>query len=258
MANCTLSDTLCKALQKLNWVVAKDLTNGRVVTKNTTQTACNQPIRDRSAKYNETVIPLGIITIIITVTRLVFKQSLGAVKGLRSDDWTIMGTLAICVSGLVIGVYGLAGHGLGKDIWTLTTHEISQFALYIYIMEILYFAGISLIKLSLSLFYLQIFSGTIVRVLLWATVVFNTLYGLIFVIGAVLQCSPVSYYWEQYTNDRLGGSCVNINLFGWLNAGIGVFIDLWMIGLPLSQVLTLRLHWKKKVGVTIMFMLGTL
>ncbi|GJN71043.1 hypothetical protein PLICBS_005104 [Purpureocillium lilacinum] len=223
---------------------------------NVTHTACGAPVRDKTAKWNQTIIPLGVVTIVIVVIRLVFKRFFSATSRLGSDDWAITGTLAICIAGMVIGIDGLTANGMGKDVWTLTTNEISNVALYLYILEILYFAGMSLIKLSLSLFYLHIFSGPIIRKLLWATVVFNVLYGFTFVIAAIFQCSPIDYYWRRYL-DAGHGSCVNINIFGWLNAAIGVAIDLWMIGLPLSQVIPLRLHWKKKIGVAIMFLLGT-
>jgi hypothetical protein len=148
-------------------------------------------------------------------------------------------------------------NGLGRDVWTLTTTEISQFVLYFYVSEILYLAGISLVKLSISLFYLHLFSTIVAPAVLWATVIFNVLYGLIFVTGAIFQCTPVDFYWMQYL-DATDGHCININLFGWLNAAIGLIIDIWMLILPMSQVLPLKLHWKKKVGVAIMFLLGAL
>lgn len=197
------------------------------------------------------------VTIVITVTRLIFKQFFHPAKKLGADDWAIFGTLAICITGLVIGIRGLTANGLGKDVWTLQTSEISQFVLYFYVLEILYLAGISLVKLSISLFYMNLFAATVAPAVLWATVIFNILYGLIFVTGAIFQCTPVDYYWRQYL-DASDGHCININLFGWLNAGIGLVIDLWMIILPMSQVLPLRLHWKKKIGVAIMLLLGTL
>lgn len=106
------------------------------------------------------------ITILITATRLIFKQFFSHAKALDPDDWAILGTAAICICGMLIGVEGLTAYGLGKDIWTLTTSEIAKFALYFYVMEILYLSGIALIKLSLSLFYLKIFSGLTIRRLL--------------------------------------------------------------------------------------------
>ncbi|KAH6971295.1 hypothetical protein EDB80DRAFT_232663 [Ilyonectria destructans] len=225
-------------------------------TKNATETACNAPVRDRSNRYNATLIPLGVIALAITISRLLFKQFFSRAQALSSDDWAIMGTLGVSVSSLVIGFEGLTAYGLGKDIWTLTTAEITQFALYFYVMAILYTLAMSLVKLSLSLFYQTIFSGNISPYILWGTVTFNLLYGIAFVLAAIFQCSPVDYYWKQYL-DGSEGQCVDINALVWLNAAIGVAVDLWMIALPLSQVIHLRLHWKQKIGVIIMFLLGT-
>ncbi|KAM5345128.1 hypothetical protein ACJ41O_010990 [Fusarium nematophilum] len=227
------------------------------VTKNVTEAACGHPVRDKSGRFRATIIPLGAIAISVTVSRLVFKLFFSRAQALGPDDWAIAGTLAISITGLVIGIEGLAGHGLGRDVWTLTVPEISKFALYFYVMTILYFLAMSLIKLSLSLFYLNIFSGNINRYILWGTVTFNALYGIAFLLAAVFQCAPVDYYWTQYL-DGSRGRCVDINALGWVNASTGVAVDVWMIAMPLSQVVHLRLHWKKKVGVVIMFLLGTL
>ncbi|KND89226.1 hypothetical protein TOPH_06097 [Tolypocladium ophioglossoides CBS 100239] len=212
-------------------------------------TACSVPVRDKAARYNIIAILLGVITILITATRLIFKQFFSHAKALDPDDWAILGTVAIYICGMFIGIEGLTAYGLGKDIWTLTTSEIPKFALYFYVMEILYLSGISLIKLSLSLFYLKIFSGLTIRRLLWGTVILNISYGFVFIVTAIFQCSPYL--------DGLRGHCVNTNLFGWLYAAISVAVDFWMIALPLSQVINLWLHWKKKIGVAIMFLLGT-
>lgn len=224
---------------------------------NVTATACNAPVRDKSNRYSATIIPLIAIAFIITISRLLFKQFFSRAQALSLDDWAIMGTLVVSVSSLVISVEGLIAYGLGKDIWTLTTSEIAKFALYFYIMTILYFLAMSLIKLSMSLFYQTVFSDNISPYILWGTVTFNFLNGLAFVLAAVFQCSPVDYYWKQYL-DGSKGQCVNINALGWLNAAIGVAVELWMIAMPLSQVIPLRLHWKQKIGVVIMFLLGTL
>lgn len=194
---------------------------------------------------------------LVAVVRLIFKKFFTHLKALGIDDWLIFASLAVCLCGLVISLEGLTPSGLGKDIWTLRTSRVTSFAIYFYIMEVLYIIGVSLVKLSLAFFYLSIFPGTKMRRLLWGTILFNILYGVVFVLIAIFQCTPVNHFWKQYA-DESRGHCININLFGWLHAALGVALDLWMIALPLSQVLRLRLHWKKKVGVCVMFCLGTL
>jgi hypothetical protein len=44
----------------------------------------------------------------------------------------------------------------------------------------------------------------------------------------------------------------------WANAASSIVLDLWMLVLPLSQLRVLQLHWKKKVGVALMFSVGVL
>lgn len=226
-------------------------------TQNITKAACGFPVRNRSPSFNATIIALGVATTLITVVRLVFKKFYSQQKVLHPDDWITAVSLALCLSGVAVGIGGLTPAGLGKDIWTLNISKIAKFATYFYAMELIYISGVSLIKLSLTLFYLRVFPGNMIRLFLWGTILLNTLYGVVFGSIAIFQCSPVSYYWDQYSGDAQG-HCININLFGWLHAAVGVALDILMLTLPLSQVVRLQLHWKKKLGVSAMFVLGTL
>ena len=219
-------------------------------------TACGATIRDKSAEYKYMSIVLGTATIGLVVVRLVFKYFFSAARELGIDDKIIMGTLALRITCTVLDVQGLAANGLGRDAWTLPTHEVMNFLEYLYVMVALYLAELSLIKLSLLFFYLYIFPGRTVRRLLIGTIVFDALSGCSFVIASIFACSPVSHYWTQLLGSS--GTCININAFGWSNASISVALDLWMICIPLYQIQKLQLHWKKKIGVTIMFLLGAL
>ncbi|KAK4087535.1 integral membrane protein [Purpureocillium lilacinum] len=227
-----------------------------LAAKNVTSTACNAPIRDKSAQYSTMSISLGSVTVFIVLARIIFKGFFSTTRSLAPDDQVILGTLALRVSCIIINVRGLAHHGLGKDVWTLPMEQVTTFGMYFFIMEVLYFVELSLVKLSLSLFYMSIFPGTNIRRLLLGTAIFNGVFGLTFALAAIFQCTPVSYFWTQYA-DPLGGHCVNINVLGWANAAISVAVDLWLIAIPLSQVPKLSLHWKKKMGVVIMFVMGT-
>lgn len=203
-------------------------------------------------------ITMGVITALLVVVRLGFKRFYSYRRELGADDWVILVTVIIGIPCTIINKVGLTANGLGKDVWTLTPDELTRFVMYFYIMEVLYLAEMSIIKLSLSLFYLYIFPGTTIRRLLMGTAVFNIIFGFTFVMTGIFQCTPVSRYWTQYLDAGSPGRCININLFAWIHASLNIAIDLWMIALPLSQIKKLELHWKKKIGVTFMFLLGTL
>jgi len=173
------------------------------------------------------------------------------------DDWVILLTAIVGIPATVINSHGLAPNGLGQDIWTQQPNIITAFLRFYLASEILYYTEISLLKLSILLFYLRIFPGTRVRRLMWGTAVVTVLYGLVFAVVAIFQCQPISYFWTNW--DGLHpGTCLNMQAIAWMNAGIGISIDIWMLAIPLHQIRHLNLHWKKKIGVALMFCVGTL
>ncbi|KAM3534879.1 hypothetical protein MY4038_001780 [Beauveria bassiana] len=225
-------------------------------TKNATMTACGAPVRNKSPQYYTMSIVLGVLAICLVLVRVAFKQFWSSSRALGPDDKIILLTVVLRISGTVLNVKGLADHGLGKDVWTMSVSELSTFVMWLYIMEVLYLAELSLLKLSLSAFYLCVFPGIAIRRLLWGVCITNVLFGVVFVIVAIFQCSPIHYWWTQYGEDPGEGHCININAMGWSNAAISVFIDILMIAIPLSQISKLNLHWRKKIGVVIMFLTG--
>jgi len=52
--------------------------------------------------------------------------------------------------------------------------------------------------------------------------------------------------------------CLNINAVIWANAGISIALDIWILHLPIQELLHLKLHWKRKIGVSMMFGVGGL
>lgn len=226
-------------------------------TLNITESACNRPRRDRSARYNATSITLCTITGSLVIIRAVFKKYFSYSRQLRADDWMITGSVAVGLPATVLNVQGFTKNGLGKDVWTLNPDMVSEFARYFYIQQILYVFLITTVKLALLFFYLSIFPGTNTRRVLWGTVAVTTAFGLTFILLSIFQCTPIKFYWMQYVEDDKG-KCTEINLLGWIHGVVSVAIDVWMIGIPLYEVRKLELHWKKKIGAAIMFLTGTL
>jgi hypothetical protein len=152
---------------------------------------------------------------------------------------------------------GTIPNGLGKDIWTVEPEKITLLLKYFYMMAWLYFLQTALVKLSLITFFIRIFPSKGVQQLLWGTFIFVCVWGLAIIFLAVFQCQPISYFWTKW--DGLHeGTCLDANSISWANAGIGIAIDLWILAIPLWQLRSLQIHWKKKIGVAMMFSVGTL
>lgn len=74
---------------------------------------------------------------------------------------------------------------------------------------------------------------------------------------ALAQCRPVSYYWQGWDGLH-DGHCIGIHALAWASAAVSIILDFWMLGLPLSQLVPLQMHWKKKLAVALMFGVGSL
>ncbi|KAL5601724.1 hypothetical protein FOBRF1_009257 [Fusarium oxysporum] len=225
-----------------------------LTTLNMTYTYCEVPVRDKTPIFINVTIVLGVISGVATALRLWSKFFFTKTE-LGLDDLFIVLTLFIGMPSTAMNIHGTAGHGEGRDIWTLEFDDITQFGFYFWLLEIFYFAQVSLLKTSLLFFYLRIFPGTAQK-LLWGTIIFNSVFGVLFMFLAAFQCTPVSYFWLNWDGEHKG-TCMNSTAIGWANASISVAVDVWMLAVPMWYLRKLKLHWKKKIGVAAMFIVGT-
>ncbi|KAF5652814.1 integral membrane protein PTH11 [Fusarium sp. NRRL 25303] len=227
-----------------------------LTTLNMTYTYCEVPVRNKTPIFINVTIVLGVISGVATALRLWSKFFFTKTE-LGLDDLFIVLTLFIGMPSTAMNIHGTAGHGEGRDIWTLEFDDITKFGFYFWLLEIFYFAQVSLLKTSLLFFYLRIFPGNAQK-LLWGTIIFNSVFGALFMFLAAFQCTPVSYFWLNWDGEHKG-TCISMNstAIGWANASISVAVDVWMLAVPLWYLRKLKLHWKKKIGVAAMFIVGT-
>lgn len=81
--------------------------------------------------------------------------------------------------------------------------------------------------------------------------------GIAQVITLIFQCVPISYFWDRLRDTR-GGWCININIFGWASSAINAALEIWLICLPLPELIKLRLYWRRKLRVCLMLIAGSL
>lgn len=125
----------------------------------------------------------------------------------------------------------------------------------VYLCEVFYVVTISLVKVSILTFYIQVFPARSFRIQCWIVMIFCVASAIAFTIVAIFQCHPLSYVWNKNLH---GGKCINFNSATWANAAINIIQDLFIVALPISEVRKLQLGQKKKIGLWIMFGLGGL
>ncbi|KAJ3541364.1 hypothetical protein NM208_g4646 [Fusarium decemcellulare] len=225
-----------------------------LATINATSTACNAPIRDRRQGFDILTNTLIVITSIAVGLR--FFERLRSGSSLYHDDYIIVFCLLIDIANSVVCTRGLSPNGLGKDAWTLRPEKITGFLRSLYIGQTLYAAEVFAVKPCVLLFYLRIFPGVLIRRLIWGTLVFTLVGLVVFVVLALSQCQPISYFWQGW-DAMHEGHCLGINPLAWAIAAVSIVLDFWMLGLPLSQLIHLQMHWKRKLAVACMFGVGT-
>jgi hypothetical protein len=109
------------------------------------------------------------------------------------------------------------------------------------------------------LFYLRIFPVVSVQRVIWGTIGLCALCTIIFDILAIAQCQPISFFWRGWDKLHEGeGKCIGVNALGWAIAAASIILDVWMLAIPLSQLVQLQMKWQRKVAVGLMFTVGTL
>ena len=192
---------------------------------------------------------------VFVLQRILYKLYAKIELGL--DDWFTLLTAIFGVPSVVINTYGVVPNGIGRDAWTLTYSQLTNFGMFFYIMELNYILEVGLLKIAMLFFYIRIFPSQRVKRLLWATVAFVSLYTLSFLFAAAFQCQPVSHFWLKWDGTH-PGKCVDINAIAWSNAAISISLDIWMLAIPMWQLRSLKLDWRKKIGVALMFGVGAL
>lgn len=184
-------------------------------------------------------------------------QSRFWLKRLRYVTLTVTLDTKLLTAGWLAGSILEERYGLGRDIWTLEPWQISEFLKIFFVFEVLYTLTLGLIKTSILFLYLRLFPDPKFRRIVWATQAFNLLMVGSFILSDFLQCRPISFFWESWDGEH-AGRCFNINAFAWAHSALNIALDFWMLYLPATQVWSLQMKTRKKVGVILMFGIGIL
>ncbi|KAK0736651.1 hypothetical protein B0T21DRAFT_288000 [Apiosordaria backusii] len=180
-----------------------------------------------------------------------------------TDAWfwwdDLFNFFAIAGCAAYTGLYIEAVHlGMGKDIWFVSFENITKIMQTYFATMLAYTTTRFFIRASIILFYLRVFpvqsDFKLRRIIVW-TGVFNIVYNISFFFAVLFQCKPISAFWTAW--EGVGeGQCVNLNALAWSAAATGIAFDIWLLALPFPQLLSLNLHWKKKLMGSMMFSVG--
>lgn len=165
-------------------------------------------------------------------------------------------------------------NGIGEHIWNVSQASVERLLLWgqsfrsslwhckiaeqflAYVVLCMYVVTNGLIKLSVLSFYLRIFSTSKrFKYLCWMTFAFVAATTISFTFVTILQCVPIS---NAFLVVPKTGYCVNDQAATWTLSALTVLQDILVLFLPIMEILALQMSSRKKVGVSLVFILGGL
>ncbi|KAJ4297909.1 hypothetical protein N0V90_005808 [Kalmusia sp. IMI 367209] len=108
-------------------------------------------------------------------------------------------------------------------------------------------------QLSILAFYLRLVTSNTTKVIIWILMAAVTCFGLGNTFSMVLQCMPISFFWDGWRGEMIGKCTVDIRLFGFIRGGIEIVLDLIILTIPLPMLSKLQMSTRKKLQIMSMF-----
>ncbi|KAH7074913.1 hypothetical protein BKA63DRAFT_513979 [Paraphoma chrysanthemicola] len=145
--------------------------------------------------------------------------------------------------------------GYGRHMWDIRAVTLTRpNLLRMNQMSMAYCIAVCFAKLSVLLLYRRFFRVIrLTNMLIWSGIGFNILITLVFmgfVIAQALECLGLEGLSKSF--------CTDVDKVTTSQAAINVFLDFYILFVPLQQVFQLKVSTKRKLGVAAIFSLGFL
>lgn len=104
---------------------------------------------------------------------------------------------------------------------------------------------------------LRIFQTKLFRYLMNIIIVINGAIAVTWILVDAFRCIPVHLAWTGWKMEE-PGRCIDFMTATYVNGFVNITVDAVMVSLPVFEVLKLKLSWRKKLGVAVMFAMGLL
>jgi len=143
-------------------------------------------------------------------------------------------------------------YGVGRHVALLSTAEMSMIARIDYAMRALYVPCLTLTKLSICIFYLNIMCTRLARYTIDGCIVFLILCFIAAEAVYLFQCQPVRAMWST------DGHCMDLRPALYLSTAANIITDVWIMAIIVPSIFSLDLNRWQKTAVFTVVSLGWL
>lgn len=133
--------------------------------------------------------------------------------------------------------------------------QFAQWAIDVYVAAPLYMLCGSFAKLSLLVFYLRLTPQRWFRYSVWAIMALIVAYTIAIAVPLIFSCKPISKAWDIYMTE---GECLNTPILYYATAISNIASDIVLFFLPLPILIKLQIPLQQKVGLFIIFSIGSM
>ncbi|KAK1779867.1 hypothetical protein QBC45DRAFT_477409 [Copromyces sp. CBS 386.78] len=170
------------------------------------------------------------------------------------DDYFIIAAMALTL-GYLINLVILTHNGIGMPMSTLTLDNMVNFLKVTLAIQVMYYANIFCIKVSILFTYIRFAVTRTFRYLCIGTIILHVVFLLICVITTLAQCQPLHKMWD-FTG-AVEDTCINTTAFFYFTSGFNILTDIWILLLPVSTLREINRPTREKIALFLIFGVGT-
>ncbi|KAK1569797.1 uncharacterized protein LY79DRAFT_643380 [Colletotrichum navitas] len=203
-------------------------------------------IENRGPQLVAVGLTLVITAFVATVLRCYVRVFL--VKNFGIDDWfMVVATIffILFVSCALTGVH----YGTGRHRVNLSDEDWESAMMYWWYCYLWYCLAMVASKLSIGYFLLRITVRKLDIWIIYIVMMLTVCTGLVFFFVTLLQCQPISYFWNQSTQN---GHCVPMDVIialTFLYSAFSVICDFTFAILPIVLIWNLKMNHKTKLAL---------
>ncbi|KAI5456633.1 hypothetical protein BGZ63DRAFT_428750 [Mariannaea sp. PMI_226] len=176
-------------------------------------------------------------------------------KGLQIDDGLMFLAWMCSVVIQAALTYSISQGGMCAHIWEIPIPVFDQYSIITYVTAPLYQVCNNFAKLSLLYIYLQLSPQKWFKLAVWTVMAIITVYTALIVLLFFFHCHPIR---KAYDLTIQTGSCLDIGAIYIVTAVSNILTDLMLFSLPIPMIINLYTSRGNKVGIIIMFGIGSM
>ncbi|EJT75032.1 hypothetical protein GGTG_08870 [Gaeumannomyces tritici R3-111a-1] len=254
LAACVCSANNTEALSRANICVQQKCTwNETLLALNVTLGTLCQGLPKESRGGLLRIIAIVALALTIPVVTLRILSRLYSSGRLWWDDYMSIAATASLVAMLALQ-FKSADLGFGTHVWNVDTFTAADLLKYYWAGQQLYIVVQVFAKISILILYMRLFQAAWFQWAVKGGIVFMALHGAVFLLLCIFQCLPVSAAWEPSATAK----CLDFRVIAYAGGAFSIFEDFVLVLLPIPELMTMTLNWRKAIGLSFMFGFGLL